>query len=91
MRKIDTSNGRRGEDFGAEKEAGYTSCGERVLDFEALDRADSGPVLDLFTCRALGIRGNKLGDRRRLSAEDSVLSDVVEWKISGKRSAGGSW
>jgi hypothetical protein len=91
FRKIDASDGRRGDGFGAENDAGYTPSGGRVFDFDA-DRTDSGPVLDLFTRRAFGIRGNRLGYRRRLPAEDSVLSDVVDWKISGDKSGtGGCW
>jgi hypothetical protein len=33
---------------------------------------------DLFARRVLGIRGNKLGYRRRQPVEDSVLSEVVD-------------
>ena len=57
--RIDASDGRRGEDFGGEKDAGYTSCGECVLDFDA-ECTDSVPVLDLFAHCASGIQGNKI-------------------------------
>ena len=57
--RIDASDGRRGENFGEEKDAGYTSCGERVLDFDA-ECTDSVPVLDLFARCALGVQGNKI-------------------------------
>ena len=60
LRKIEASDGRRGDDFEAENDAGYSLSGDRVLDFDA-DCTDSGPVLDLFARRVLGIQGNKLG------------------------------
>ena len=57
LQKIETSNGRRGDDFGAENDAGYSPSGDRVPDFD-VDRTDSGPELDLFARCVLGIRGN---------------------------------
>ena len=39
-----------------------------ILDFDA-DRTNSGPVLELFARRVLGIQGNKLGYRQWLPAE----------------------
>ena len=57
--RIDASDGRRGEDFRGEKDAGYTSCGERILDFDA-ECTDSVLVLDLFARCAVGIQGNKI-------------------------------
>jgi hypothetical protein len=84
-RKIGASDGRRGDDFGAEKDAGYSPSGDRVLDFDA-DRTDSAPALDLFARRI----GNSKQHHRiptaatsRLPAEGLVLSEVVDWRISG--------
>jgi hypothetical protein len=77
---MEASDGRRGDDFRAENDAGYSPSGERVLDFDA-DHTNSGPVLNLLARRVLGIRDNRLGYRRRLPVEDSVLtllSDVVD-------------
>jgi len=39
LRKIEASDGRRGDYFGAENDAGYSPSGDRVLDFDA-DRTD---------------------------------------------------
>ena len=44
LREIDASDGRQGGDFRAEKDAGYTSCDKRVLDFDT-DHTDSGQYL----------------------------------------------
>jgi len=69
LRKIEASDGGRGDDFKAENEAGYSPSGDHVPDFD-VDRTDSRPVLDLFARRALGIRGNTLGYRGQLPGED---------------------
>jgi hypothetical protein len=89
LRKIEASDGRRADGFEAEKDGGLgihggfsssQSIERRVLDLD-VDRSDSGPVLDLLDRLALRIRGGKLGYRCLLlwlSADDSVLRDVVE-------------
>jgi len=75
LRKIQVSDGRRGDDFGTENNARYSPSGDRILNFDA-DHTDSGPVLNLLTRRALGIRGNKLRYPWRLLAKDSILSVI---------------